>query len=146
MSKRPKAIAGVTENGDEADEFTALLPSKPEAANGDRPHSSQEARTQPKRARGLIGLMGRTLRQFLPSDELNIYGVPSMAILMSYFSVGVALELLATPVAYYLIYDLGEDSSVYTVWYILVYLPWSFKVCLEVRFLGVRLVHPQHSC
>lgn len=57
----------------------------------------------------------------------------SLAIVMSYFSVGVALELLYTPVAYYLIDDLGAESGVYTVWIILVTLPWSFKV-------------PYHAC
>lgn len=52
----------------------------------------------------------------------------SLAIVMSYFSVGVALELLYTPIAYYLIDNLGAESGVYTVWYILFTLPWSFKV------------------
>lgn len=61
-------------------------------------------------------------------EELNIYSLASLAIVMSYFSVGVALELLYTPVAYYLIDDLGAESGVYTVWVILVTLPWSFKV------------------
>ncbi|CAN0024698.1 unnamed protein product, partial [Hapterophycus canaliculatus] len=61
-------------------------------------------------------------------EELNIYSMASLAIIMSYFSVGVALELLYTPVAYYLIDDLGAESGVYTVWVILVTLPWSFKV------------------
>lgn len=61
-------------------------------------------------------------------DDLNIYSFASLAIVMSYFSVGVALELLSTPVAYYLIDDLGAESGVYTVWVVLVALPWSFKV------------------
>lgn len=65
-------------------------------------------------------------------DDLNIYSLGSVAIVMSYFSVGVILELLYTPIAYYLIDDLGEESGVYTVWYILVSLPWSFKVTLFV--------------
>ena len=62
-------------------------------------------------------------------NDLNIYSWASLAIVMSYFSVGVALELLSTPVAYYLIDDLGAESGVYTVWVVLVALPWSFKVC-----------------
>ncbi|CAN0041184.1 unnamed protein product [Scytosiphon promiscuus] len=61
-------------------------------------------------------------------NELNIYSMASLAIIMSYFSIGVALELLYTPVAYYLIDDLGAESGVYTVWVILITLPWSFKV------------------
>ncbi|CAB1114355.1 unnamed protein product [Ectocarpus sp. CCAP 1310/34] len=60
-------------------------------------------------------------------EELNIYSLASLAIVMSYFSIGVALELLYTPIAYYLIDDLGAESGVYTVWVILVTLPWSFK-------------------
>lgn len=59
---------------------------------------------------------------------MNIYSMASLAIVMSYFSIGVALELLYTPIAYYLIDDLGAESGVYTVWVILVTLPWSFKV------------------
>ena len=47
---------------------------------------------------------------------------------MSYFSVGVTLELLYTPIAYYLIDYLGAEGGVYTVWVTLVTLPWSFKV------------------
>lgn len=62
------------------------------------------------------------------NDDLNIYSMASLAIVMSYFSVGVALELLYTPIAYYLIDNLGAESGVYTVWYILFTLPWSFKV------------------
>lgn len=62
------------------------------------------------------------------NDDLNIYSMASLAIAMSYFSVGVALELLYTPIAYYLIDYLGAESGVYTVWYILFTLPWSFKV------------------
>lgn len=59
---------------------------------------------------------------------MNIYSMASLAIVMSYFSIGVAFELLKTPIAYYLIDDLGAESGVYTVWVILVTLPWSFKV------------------
>ena len=63
------------------------------------------------------------------NDELDIYSLGSLAIAMSYVSVGVALQLLYTPVAYYLVDDLGAESGAYTVWVILVTLPWSFKVC-----------------
>lgn len=62
------------------------------------------------------------------NDDLDIYSLGSLAIVMSYFSIGVSLELLYTPIAYYLIDDLGAESGVYTVWVILVTLPWSFKV------------------
>lgn len=79
-----------------------------------------------------LGGIGRYLHRIaLRSDDLNIYSLASLAIVMSYFSVGVALELLYTPVAYYLIDDLGAESGVYTVWVILVTLPWSFKVCVR---------------
>ncbi|CAM9292061.1 unnamed protein product [Choristocarpus tenellus] len=61
-------------------------------------------------------------------DLLNIYSLPSLAILMSYFCVGVVLQLLSTPVAYYLIDNLGASSGVYTTYYVLTTLPWSFKV------------------
>lgn len=72
-------------------------------------------------------------------DDLNIYRIQSLAILMSYFSVGIALELLSTPVAYYLIDDLGAESGVYTVWVILITLPWSFKVqYCTVQYSTVR--------
>lgn len=91
------------------------------------------------------------------SDDLNIYSMASLAIVMSYFSVGVALELLYTPIAYYLIDDLGAESGVYTVWVILVTLPWSFKVficyyytvrrpCLDDVFVAGTLTTAALSC
>lgn len=76
-----------------------------------------------------LGVLRRRLEKYSrEDDDLNIYSLASIAIVMSYFSVGVALELLYTPIAYYLIDDLGAESGVYTVWVILVTLPWSFKV------------------
>ena len=77
---------------------------------------------------GLGALRRRLDRYAKDDDDLNIYSLQSVAIVMSYFSIGVALELLYTPIAYYLIDNLDAESGVYTVWVILVTLPWSFKV------------------
>ena len=77
---------------------------------------------------GLGKLRRRLDRYSNHNDELHIYSIKSVAIVMSYFSVGVTLELLYTPIAYYLIDDLGAEGGVYTVWATLLTLPWSFKV------------------
>ncbi|CAN0165039.1 unnamed protein product, partial [Discosporangium mesarthrocarpum] len=58
----------------------------------------------------------------------SIYALESLAILTSYFSIGVALQLLSTPLAYYLIGTLGASSSTYMTYLVLTTLPWSFKV------------------
>ncbi|CAM9661009.1 unnamed protein product, partial [Phaeothamnion confervicola] len=56
----------------------------------------------------------------------NAYGSANLAVIASYFSVGVVSQVMATPVVYYLI-ELGASSGVTTVYTALVYLPWSFK-------------------
>lgn len=86
---------------------------------------------------GVGDAIRRRMDKWREQDELNIYSVPSLAILMSYFSVGIALELLATPIAYYLIDDLGAESGVYTVWVILTTLPWSFKASGDCVYVCV---------
>lgn len=143
MSRRSKVETGVGGNEySQEGELTPLLGEGSDDMAGSSPRgrtkatlpselrsSGESSAPKPQgRADRLVVWAGRQLGRVIRMDELDIYSLPSLAILMSYFSVGVALELLATPVAYYLIDDLGADSGAYTVWYILVNLPWSFKV------------------
>lgn len=155
MSRRPKGGNG-EENGTTAknEELTPLLTGTTEPHtlysnggedNGIPPALRSSGPSEVKSGGTYVGAKGwaaRRLVRMFSMDQLDIYGLPSLAILMSYFSVGIALELLATPVAYYLIDDLGASSGVYTVWNILVTLPWSFKVSEQVYD---RITHPVSS-
>eukprot|EP00611_Tribonema_gayanum_P026411 TRINITY_DN628_c1_g1_i1.p1 TRINITY_DN628_c1_g1~~TRINITY_DN628_c1_g1_i1.p1 ORF type:complete len:571 (-),score=158.14 TRINITY_DN628_c1_g1_i1:865-2577(-) len=58
----------------------------------------------------------------------DLYSLPSLAIIMSYFSVGVVLTFTTVPVTVYLIQELGASSTQFTVYTIVCKLPWSFKV------------------
>lgn len=145
MSRRPKGGNG-EENGTTArdEELTPLLTGTTEPRtlysngvddNGIPPALRSSDPSVVKSGETYVrakGWAARRLVGLFSMDQLDIYGLPSLAILMSYFSVGIALELLSTPVAYYLIDDLGASSSVYTVWNILVTLPWSFKVTASI--------------
>lgn len=58
---------------------------------------------------------------------LNPYRMNNIGMFISYFDVGIAMNLLTAPVAYYLINDLNASSSQYSAYSTLVNLPWSLK-------------------
>lgn len=58
---------------------------------------------------------------------LNPFVIQNLGITLSFVDVGVAMYLLQTPVAYYLIYNLNASSRQYSSYSTLVNLPWSLK-------------------
>lgn len=157
MSRRPAVDTGTGSDKNAAGESTPLLGNEATSnGDGDEGHdstgSSQRRSSLPPlktlesysggvstsimNAMGMGALRRRLSSRMQRDEDLNIYSMASLAIVMSYFSVGVALELLYTPIASYLIDGLGAESGVYTVWVILVTLPWSFKVSNARHRLG----------
>ncbi|GMH95358.1 hypothetical protein TrST_g10738 [Triparma strigata] len=58
----------------------------------------------------------------------DLYSLPNLAIAMSYFCVGVALQLLRTPLIVYLIEDKGASPAEVNVLFTVMAVPWCFKV------------------
>lgn len=63
----------------------------------------------------------------------NLYAFPNWSLASHYFNTGVALNLLSTPVTFYLVETLNASSAVTNTYLALTYLPWCLKV-----FFGVR--------
>lgn len=59
---------------------------------------------------------------------LNPFVQTNAGMFLSYFNVGIAIYLLASPVAYYLISVLGISSTQYSAYSTLLLIPWSLKV------------------
>ncbi|CAM9557773.1 unnamed protein product [Ascophyllum nodosum] len=58
----------------------------------------------------------------------NVWGLPNLAVMMSYFSVGFAIRFLLTPLSYYMVEVLGVNAAQLNVVMTLAGLPWSFKL------------------
>lgn len=58
---------------------------------------------------------------------LNPYSLENAGITLSYFDVGVAIYILAAPLSYYLIDEMGVSSTAYSAYATLVSLPWCLK-------------------
>jgi len=58
----------------------------------------------------------------------DLYSLPNLAIAMSYFCVGVALQLLRTPLIVYLIEDKNASPAEVNVLFTVMAVPWCFKV------------------
>ena len=65
--------------------------------------------------------------KFPPPYFLNPFKMKNVGIMMAYFSIGVAIYILTTPVAYYLVDYLDTSSTAYSAYATLISLPWSFK-------------------
>jgi MFS family permease len=64
----------------------------------------------------------------LPPWLKDITSLPNLAIFMSYFCIGVALQLLRTPLIVYFIADLGATAAEVNVLFTVMAVPWCFKV------------------
>mmetsp|Transcript_18111 Transcript_18111/g.41245 ORF Transcript_18111/g.41245 Transcript_18111/m.41245 type:complete len:496 (+) Transcript_18111:1074-2561(+) len=64
----------------------------------------------------------------VPEWMYNISSLPNLAIPMSYFCIGVALQLLRTPLIVYFIEDLGATAAEVNVLFTVMAVPWCFKV------------------
>ena len=84
-----------------------------------------------------------------PRDEgkgswlADLFALPNWGLLSSYFNVGVALMLGATPISYYLVEKLDASAAVVNTYGALTYLPWSLKFFYGtqsdlVPFLGMH--------
>jgi len=84
-----------------------------------------------------------------PRDEgkgswlADLSALPNWGLLSSYFNVGVALMLGATPISYYLVEKLDASAAVVNTYGALTYLPWSLKFFYGtqsdlVPFLGMH--------
>ncbi|KAH8058320.1 BT1-like protein [Aureococcus anophagefferens] len=58
----------------------------------------------------------------------DLYAFPNWSLACHYFNVGVALNLLATPVSFYLVESLDASAAVTNTYAALTYLPWCLKV------------------
>ncbi|KAH8097832.1 BT1-like protein [Aureococcus anophagefferens] len=58
----------------------------------------------------------------------DLYAFPNWSLACHYFNVGVALNLLATPVSFYLVESLNASAAVTNTYAALTYLPWCLKV------------------
>lgn len=70
---------------------------------------------------------------------LDMYGEANVAILVSYFAIGVVSKLTQTPVQYYLIEYLDASSTQYSVYNTLHRLPWSLKWIFGMLIDGVPI-------
>jgi BT1 family len=64
----------------------------------------------------------------LPRWMYEFSSLPNLAIPMSYFCIGVALQLLRTPLIVYFIEDLGATPAEVNVLFTVMAVPWCFKV------------------
>mmetsp|Transcript_13840 Transcript_13840/g.27597 ORF Transcript_13840/g.27597 Transcript_13840/m.27597 type:complete len:760 (+) Transcript_13840:90-2369(+) len=64
----------------------------------------------------------------VPEWMYNIFSLPNLAIPMSYFCIGIALQLLRTPLIVYFINDLEASAAEVNVLYTVMALPWCFKM------------------
>lgn len=74
---------------------------------------------------------------------LDIYRYNQLGIICSYFNIGVANNILVSPIAYYLIHELKCSSSIYSIYVTLMTFPWSFQVIFgllidAIPILGFR--------
>ena len=58
----------------------------------------------------------------------DLYAPPNWSLASHYFNTGVALNLLATPVSFYLVESLNASAAVTNTYAALTYLPWCLKV------------------
>ena len=63
-----------------------------------------------------------------PAWLTDFYSLPNVALPMSYFCVGVALQLLRTPLIVYFIVDLEATPAEVNVLFTVMAVPWCFKV------------------
>mmetsp|Transcript_32216 Transcript_32216/g.78295 ORF Transcript_32216/g.78295 Transcript_32216/m.78295 type:complete len:417 (+) Transcript_32216:63-1313(+) len=66
--------------------------------------------------------------EFMPDWMENFTSLPNLAIPISYFCIGVALQLLRTPLIVYFIQDLGASAAEVNVLFTVMAVPWCFKV------------------
>lgn len=64
----------------------------------------------------------------IPRWMYEFTSLPNLAIPMSYFCIGVALQLLRTPLIVYFIEDLGATAAEVNVLFTVMAVPWCFKV------------------
>ncbi|GMI24020.1 hypothetical protein TeGR_g414 [Tetraparma gracilis] len=76
----------------------------------------------------------------VPPWLTDFYSLPNMAIPMSYFCVGIALQLIRTPLIVYFIHDLEATAAQVNVLFTVMAVPWCFKVlygflsdCVPIR-------------
>ena len=65
---------------------------------------------------------------YVPKWMYNIYSLPNLALPMSYFCVGIALQLVRTPLIIYFIQDMNASPSDINVLFTVMAVPWCFKV------------------
>jgi Na+/melibiose symporter-like transporter len=66
--------------------------------------------------------------KFIPNWMENFSSLPNLAIPLSYFCIGVAIQLLRTPLIVYFIQDLGASAAEVNVLFTVMAVPWCFKV------------------
>ncbi|CAJ1955369.1 unnamed protein product [Cylindrotheca closterium] len=66
--------------------------------------------------------------EFIPDWMEYFTSLPNLAIPISYFCIGVALQLLRTPLIVYFIQDLGASAAEVNVLFTVMAVPWCFKV------------------
>jgi len=64
----------------------------------------------------------------VPRWMYDMWSLPNIAIPLSYFCIGVALQLLRTPLIVYLSEDLDASPSDVNVLFTVIAVPWCFKV------------------
>jgi len=70
----------------------------------------------------------------VPRWMYDMWSLPNIAIPLSYFCIGVALQLLRTPLIVYLIEDLDASPSDVNVLFTVMAVPWCFKVLYGFDF------------
>ena len=59
---------------------------------------------------------------------VDLFSLPNVAIASHYWNVGLAMNFLSTPIAYYLVDSLNAEAAVINQYSALTYLPWCIKV------------------
>ncbi len=67
-------------------------------------------------------------KKYLPDWIENLSSLPNLAIPLSYFCIGVALQLLRTPLIVYFIVDKNASAAEVNVLFTIMAVPWCFKV------------------
>eukprot|EP00613_Pedinella_sp_CCMP2098_P064064 CAMPEP_0171967184 /NCGR_PEP_ID=MMETSP0993-20121228/196463_1 /TAXON_ID=483369 /ORGANISM="non described non described, Strain CCMP2098" /LENGTH=233 /DNA_ID=CAMNT_0012616625 /DNA_START=8 /DNA_END=706 /DNA_ORIENTATION=- len=59
---------------------------------------------------------------------IDLFSLPNVAIASHYWNIGLAMNFLSTPIAYYLVDSLDASAAVVNQYSALTYLPWCLKV------------------
>lgn len=69
----------------------------------------------------------------------NMWALPNLALLLSYFAIGFAMTFTGTPLTAYVVSELNVGAAQLNICGTMLALPWSFKVCALDMYICVCL-------